>query len=47
MVVAGDFKNGITFEMDGNVYQIIPETFHPDKMENTLQFHMQLIVNDK
>ena len=23
MVVAGDFKNGITFEMDGNGYQII------------------------
>ncbi len=23
MVVAGDFKNGITFEMDGQVYQII------------------------
>ena len=23
------------------------QTFHPDKMENTLQFHMQLIVNDK
>jgi len=23
MVSAGDFKNGITFEMDGNVYQII------------------------
>ena len=23
MVVAGDFKNGITFEMDGNVYQVI------------------------
>ncbi len=23
MVVAGDFKNGVTFEMDGNVYQII------------------------
>ena len=34
-------------KFDGNVYQIIPETFHPDKMENTLQFHMQLIVNDK
>ena len=32
---------------DNNVYQIIPETFHPDKMENTLQFHMQLVVNDK
>ncbi len=23
MVLAGDFRNGITFEMDGNVYQII------------------------
>ena len=23
MVVAGDFKNGITFEMDGQVYQVI------------------------
>ena len=33
-------------KFDGNVYQIIPETFHQDKMENTLQFHMQLIVND-
>jgi len=33
-------------KFEGNVYQIIPETFHPDKMENTLQFHMQLIVSD-
>ena len=23
MVVAGDFKNGVTFDMDGNVYQVI------------------------
>ena len=23
MVVAGDFKNGITFDMDGNVFQVI------------------------
>ena len=23
MVIAGDFKNGITFEMDGNVMQVI------------------------
>ncbi len=23
MVTAGDFRNGVTFEMDGNVYQII------------------------
>ena len=29
------------------VYQIIPETFNINKKENTLQFLMQLIVNDK
>ena len=23
MITAGDFRNGVTFEMDGNVYQII------------------------
>ena len=23
MVSAGDFRNGVTFEMDGNVYQIV------------------------
>ena len=23
MVVAGDFKNGVTFDMDGNVFQVI------------------------
>ena len=23
MVTAGDFRNGVTFEMEGNVYQII------------------------
>ena len=28
-------------------YQIIPETFNINKLENTLQFLMQLIVNDK
>ena len=32
---------------DGQIYQIVPETFHPDKHANTLQFHMQLIVNDQ
>ena len=32
---------------DGRVYQIIPEMFHPNHFDNTLQFHMQLIVNDK
>lgn len=28
-------------------YQIIPETWQPNHRENTLQFLMQLIVNDK
>jgi head-tail adaptor len=28
-------------------YQIIPETWNPNRRENTLQFLMQLIVNDK
>ena len=23
MVTAGDFRNGVTFEMDGNVYSIV------------------------
>ena len=32
--------------VDGNVYQILPETFHVDKPDNTIQFHMQL-VNEK
>ena len=32
---------------DGRVYQIIPEMFHPNHFDDTLQFHMQLIVNDK
>ena len=31
---------------DGRVYQIIPETFSANFEANTLQFHMQLIVND-
>jgi len=29
------------------VYQIIPETFHDDFHADTLQFNMQLIINDK
>ena len=31
----------------GKVYQIIPETFNANHYEDTLQFLMQLIVNDK
>ena len=31
----------------GRVFQIIPEMFHPNHYDDTLQFHMQLVVNDK
>ena len=31
---------------DSRVYQIIPEMFHPNHYDDTLQFHMQLIVNE-
>ena len=30
MVSAGDFKNGITIEMDGNIYQIIEFQHEPE-----------------
>lgn len=30
----------------GRIYQILPETFNPNRRENTLQFLMQQIVND-
>lgn len=29
----------------GNIYKILPETFHDDYMNNTLQFNAQVIVN--
>ena len=29
---------------DGQVYQILPETFHADKKANTVQFNAQLVV---
>ena len=32
---------------DGRTYQVIPETFHPYKPDNTLQFMAQVIINDK
>lgn len=31
---------------DGHIYNILPETFHADHMENTIQFHAQMIVGD-
>ena len=32
---------------DGKTYQIIGETFHADRQENTIQFHAQQIVKDQ
>jgi SPP1 family predicted phage head-tail adaptor len=32
---------------DNKTYQIIGETFHADRQENTIQFHAQQVVNDK
>ncbi len=32
---------------EGKTYQIIGETFHDDRQENTIQFHAQQIINDK
>ena len=31
---------------DGQLYNILPETFHADHQENTIQFHAQVILND-
>ena len=30
-----------------NTYQIVPETFHADRQENTIQFIAQQVINDK
>lgn len=32
---------------DGKTYQILGETFHADRQENTIQFHAQQLVNEK
>lgn len=31
----------------GKVYQIVAETFNPDRQDNTIQFLMQQVINDK
>ncbi len=31
----------------GKTYQIIAETFNPERQENTIQFLMQQVINDK
>lgn len=30
---------------NGETYQILPETFHPDRRNDTIQFNAQVIVN--
>ena len=32
---------------EGKTYQIIGETFHSNRQENTIQFHAQQVINDK
>lgn len=32
---------------DGQTYQILGETFHADKQENTIQFNAQVIINNQ
>ena len=41
------FNERSRIKYQGKVYQIIPETFNANHYDNTLQFLMQLIVNDK
>ena len=51
IIVRIDYTTGITMRSrirwNGQVYQILPETFNGHYRENTLQFLMQLVVNDK
>ena len=41
------FDERARIKFNGKTYQIMPETFNPNRREDTLQFNMQLIVNDK
>ena len=34
-------------QWQGKTYQILPDTFNPDRQENTIQFFCQQVVNDK
>ena len=34
-------------QWQGKTYQILPDTFNPDRQGNTIQFFMQQIINDK
>ena len=41
------FNERSRIKYQDKTYQIIPETFNANRREDTLQFLMQLIVNDK
>lgn len=32
---------------DGQLYQILPETFHANRRKNTIQFNAQVIINEQ
>lgn len=32
---------------DGKTYQVLGDTFHPDRQANTIQFMAQLIINEQ
>lgn len=34
-------------DSEGITYQIIPETYHPDRHANTIEFRAQAIINDQ
>lgn len=42
----GCVTNHSRIRYNGQVYQILPETFHPDKQGGTIQFNAQLVVNE-
>ena len=33
-------------DSEGITYQILPETYHPDREENTIEFRAQAVIND-
>lgn len=32
---------------DNDIYQVLPETFHADKGENTIQFSAQVVIDEE
>ncbi len=33
-------------DSEGITYQILPETYHPDRQENTIEFRAQAVINE-